>query len=99
MHILTEPKNAIARQYQHLFALENAKLTFTPGALRKIAEKALKRDTGARALRAVMEELMLDLMYELPEHRHEGAEYVIDERAIERKGSLAELRVNRKEIA
>jgi ATP-dependent Clp protease ATP-binding subunit ClpX len=99
MHILTEPKNAIIRQYQHLFALENAKLSFTNGAMRKIAERALKRDTGARALRAVMEEIMLDLMYELPEHRHEGAEYVVDERAIERKGSLMELRVNRKEIA
>jgi len=99
MHILTEPKNAIVRQYQHLFALENAKLNFTSGAMRKIAERALKRDTGARALRAVMEEIMLDLMYELPEHRHEGAEYLVDERAIESKGSLTELRVNRKEIA
>jgi len=99
MHILTEPKNAIIRQYQHLFALENAKLNFTTGAMRKIAERALKRDTGARALRAVMEEVMLDLMYELPEHRHEGAEYLVDERAIERKGSLMDLRVNRKEIA
>jgi ATP-dependent protease Clp ATPase subunit len=46
-----------------------------------------------------MEEVMLDLMYELPEHRHEGAEYLVDERAIERKGSLMDLRVNRKEIA
>src|SRR3954462_7886744 len=52
--ILTEPKNALVRQYQHLFSLEDAKLTFTEGALRAIAEKATKRDTGARGLRAVM---------------------------------------------
>jgi ATP-dependent Clp protease ATP-binding subunit ClpX len=97
--ILTEPKNAIARQYQHLFGLEGAKLIFTEGALRKIAERAVKRDTGARALRAVMEEIMLGLMYELPDHDNNGVEYVIDEAAIERSFSLQELRVKRKESA
>ncbi|CAG0954993.1 ATP-dependent Clp protease ATP-binding subunit ClpX [Phycisphaerales bacterium] len=97
--ILTEPKNAILRQYQHLFGLENAKLTFTDGALRRIAEKALARDTGARALRSVMEEVMLDLMYELPEHKSAGAEYIIDERHVDRKRALADLRVKRKESA
>ncbi|MDX2131014.1 MAG: ATP-dependent Clp protease ATP-binding subunit ClpX [Planctomycetota bacterium] len=99
VHILTEPKNAIVRQYEHLFGLENAKLSFTPAALRRIAEKALKRDTGARALRSVMEEIMLDLMFELPEHRAEGVEFVIDESAVDRRRSLAELRVARKESA
>src|SRR6185295_12990186 len=54
--ILTEPRNALVRQYQHLFSIEDAKLTFTEGALRAIAEKATARDTGARGLRAVMEE-------------------------------------------
>ena len=98
--ILTEPKNALLRQYQHLFGLENAKLTFTDGALRRIAEKALARDTGARALRSVMEEVMLDLMYDLPEHKaNGGGEYVIDERHVDRKRALLELRVPRKESA
>jgi ATP-dependent Clp protease ATP-binding subunit ClpX len=67
IEILTEPKNAIVRQYQRLFEMENAKLEFTPQALREIATRALERDTGARALRAVFEEFMLDYMFELPE--------------------------------
>ncbi|MFO0860392.1 MAG: ATP-dependent Clp protease ATP-binding subunit ClpX [Phycisphaerales bacterium] len=92
VNILTEPKNAIVRQYQHLFGLEGAKLTFTDGALRALAEKAVKRDTGARALRAVMEELMIDLMYQLPDMENAGAEYIIDEKAVTSKRSLAELR-------
>ncbi len=99
VNILTEPRNAIARQYQHLFALEDAKLTFTDGALRAIAEKAAKRDTGARGLRAVMEEIMIGLMYDLPDHDHSGAEYVIDERAVNQPRRLADLRVKRKESA
>ncbi|MEX2218783.1 MAG: ATP-dependent Clp protease ATP-binding subunit ClpX [Phycisphaerales bacterium] len=98
--ILTEPKNALIRQYQHLFSLEDAKLTFTDGALRAIAEKATKRDTGARGLRAVMEEIMVDLMYELPDLKSDGAEYIVDEVAVRRSGRrLAELRVKRKESA
>ncbi len=97
--ILTEPKNAIVRQYQHLFTLEGAKLIFTDGALRKIAERAVKRDTGARALRAVMEEIMLGLMYELPDHDNTGVEYVVDESAIEHRHSLTQVRVQRKESA
>lgn len=93
INILTEPKNAIVRQYQHLFGLEGAKLTFTDGALRALAEKAVKRDTGARALRAVMEELMIDLMYQLPDLDNTGAEYIIDEKAVTSKRQLAELRL------
>jgi ATP-dependent Clp protease ATP-binding subunit ClpX len=97
--ILTEPRNALVRQYQHLFQLEGAKLTFTDGALRTIAEKARKRDTGARALRGVLEELMLDMMYELPEHDNAGAEYIIDERAAGGRPSLQQIRLPRKESA
>jgi ATP-dependent Clp protease ATP-binding subunit ClpX len=98
--ILTEPKNALVRQYQHLFSIEDAKLSFTDGALRAIAEKATKRDTGARGLRAVMEEIMVDLMYELPDHKVAGAEYVIDEKAVRSPGRrLTELRIKRKETA
>jgi ATP-dependent Clp protease ATP-binding subunit ClpX len=97
--ILTEPKNALVRQYEHLFSLENAKLTFTEGALRLIAERAVRRDTGARALRSVMEEFMLDMMFELPEVGGDGCEFIIDENAIRKPRSLKELRVARKESA
>ena len=69
VRILTEPKNALVRQYKKFFEFENCALEFTAGALRAIAEEALKRDTGARALRAVTEELMLDPLFELPNHR------------------------------
>ena len=96
--IMNEPKNALVRQYQHLFSLEGAKLTFTDDALRAIARKAQKRDTGARALRAVMEELMLDLMYDLPEHG-KGGEFVIDEGAVKKRPTLTDLRIHRKESA
>ena len=64
--ILKEPKNAILKQYQKLLALDEVDLEFDEGALEAIAEKAMKKDTGARALRAIIEEFMLDIMYEIP---------------------------------
>ena len=99
VQVLTQPRNALVKQYEHLFALEDAKLTFTEGALRALARKAAKRDTGARALRAVLEEVMLEWMYELPEQDHTGIEYVVDEAAIEHPATLGDLRVKRKESA
>ena len=66
MRILTAPKNALVRQYQTYFAFEKVHLTFTDGALRAIAHAALRRTTGARGLRSIMEELLLDTMYDLP---------------------------------
>ena len=66
VQILKEPKNAILKQYQKLLALDEVKLEFDDEALRSIARKALKKDTGARALRAIIEEFMLDIMYEIP---------------------------------
>ncbi|MER3554848.1 MAG: ATP-dependent Clp protease ATP-binding subunit ClpX [Meiothermus sp.] len=66
LRILTEPKNALVRQYQELLRMEGIELRFTPGALREIARRALKRGTGARGLRAVIEKAMMDLMFELP---------------------------------
>lgn len=66
VHILTEPKNAIIRQYQKLFELEGINIKFPSEALHEIAKKALVRNTGARGLRAIIETLMLDVMYELP---------------------------------
>ena len=65
--ILTKPKNALIKQYQLLFEMENVKLKFTEGALCAIAQEAIKRKTGARGLRAILEECMLDVMYELPD--------------------------------
>ncbi len=99
VNILTEPRNALVRQYQHLFSLEGAKLTFTQDALLAIAEKAAARKTGARALRAVMEEVMIGPMYELPDMDNTNAEYVIDRAAVNGKPSLAALRSSRKETA
>jgi ATP-dependent Clp protease ATP-binding subunit ClpX len=78
VNILTEPKNAITKQYMRFFRMEGSELQFTEGALRLIAQRALKRDTGARALRAVCEEIMLDVMYHLPD-QPQGVKYVIDE--------------------
>ncbi len=64
--ILKEPKNAILKQYQKLLALDEVRLEFDDGALEAIAKKALEKHTGARALRAILEEYMLDIMYEIP---------------------------------
>jgi ATP-dependent Clp protease ATP-binding subunit ClpX len=89
--ILTEPKNALVKQYQKFFRLEGSELEFTKGALEMIAKRALKRDTGARALRAVCEEIMLDLMYKLPDHG-QGGKFVIDESIVEGKKHLFELK-------
>ncbi len=66
VHILTQPKNALIKQYQKLFAMEGVKLTFTDGALRAAAKEAVKRKAGARGLRAILEAAMLDIMYEVP---------------------------------
>lgn len=79
--VLTEPKNALVRQYATLFDMENVKLTFTDGALKAIAKKAIERKTGARGLRAIMEENLLDLMYSLPD-KENVAEIIIDEKVI-----------------
>ena len=64
--ILTEPKNALVKQYQRLFEIESVKLTFSPEALSAIAKRAIKRKTGARGLRSIMEDILLDSMFELP---------------------------------
>ncbi|MCW5757496.1 MAG: ATP-dependent Clp protease ATP-binding subunit ClpX [Phycisphaeraceae bacterium] len=99
MTVLTQPKNALVRQYQHFFELEGAKLQFTKAALKEIAQRALKRDTGARALRGVMEDIMLDLLYELPERNHDGDKYVIDADDLNGKLRLEDLRVESKKTA
>ena len=81
VRILTEPKNSLVRQYKKLFSIDNVTLTFEEDALFAIAQKALKRKTGARGLRAILEENMIDIMYELPEYS--GYEVVITKEVIE----------------
>ena len=88
VNILVEPRNAIVKQYQRFFEMEGSSVDFTPGALRMIAERALKRETGARALRAVCEETMLNIMYDLPDAP--PGHYTIDESVVEGHGSVFE---------
>ncbi len=76
--ILTEPKNAIIKQYQKLLELDEVKLEFTDEALRLIANKALEKKTGARGLRSIIEEFMLDIMYEIPKDDHIGTVKITD---------------------
>ncbi len=78
VRVLTEPKNALIRQFQTLFEMENSELTFTDDALRAIAKQAMEKDTGARGLRSIIEQVMLDIMFELPD-QEAGGSYVIDE--------------------
>lgn len=85
--ILTKPKNALVKQYQKFFDMEGASLQFTEDALKQLAKKALERDTGARALRAITEELMVDLMYQLPEEQ-KGSSYTINSDVVEGKAKL-----------
>ncbi len=79
--VLTEPKNALVRQFQTLFEMENCELKFTECALQTIARTALEKQTGARGLRSIMEQVMLDIMYDLPE-RAKGSTVVIDENIV-----------------
>jgi ATP-dependent Clp protease ATP-binding subunit ClpX len=82
MDILTKPKNALVKQYQKLFEFEDVRLRFTDGALLAVSKEALKRKSGARGLRAILESSMLDLMYELPS-RDDVEECIINEDVIE----------------
>ncbi|MBI4373504.1 MAG: ATP-dependent Clp protease ATP-binding subunit ClpX [Deltaproteobacteria bacterium] len=79
--ILTKPKNALVKQYQRLFEFERVKLKFTQGALDMVAKEALKRKSGARGLRAILESIMLDIMYEIPS-RNNIKEVVVNEEVI-----------------
>ncbi len=78
VRILKEPKNSLVKQYTHLFNMDNADLVFTPGALEAIARLAKEKKTGARGLRSIMEEIMLDILFEMPDQPG-GVRYVIDE--------------------
>ncbi|BCD59841.1 MULTISPECIES: ATP-dependent Clp protease ATP-binding subunit ClpX [unclassified Nitratiruptor] len=85
VRILTEPKNALVKQYKKLFALDEVELTFEKEALEAIADLAIKRKTGARGLRSIMEEIMVDIMFDLPEYK--GYEVVITKDVIEKRSA------------
>ena len=95
INILTEPKNALVKQFQKFFRIEGSELEFTAGALELIAERAMKRDTGARALRAVLEEIMLDLMYRLPDQQ-QGGKYIITADIVSGRQNLFEIKPERR---
>ena len=86
MQILTEPKNALTRQYQYLFEMENVDLLFEDSALRAIAKKALERNTGARGLRSILENVLLETMYDLPSRSDIGT-VIINEAVINDKAA------------
>jgi ATP-dependent Clp protease ATP-binding subunit ClpX len=92
MAILTQPRNALIKQYQKLLKMDNVRLEFHPDALRAIAQEAFRRKTGARALRGILEELMLDVMYELPS-RKDVTRCTITREMVEKR-STAELLVH-----
>jgi len=110
VRILIEPRNALVKQYKRFFEMEGAELDFEPAALHAVAKKAMKLDTGARALRNVIEDFMLDLMYELPDAStgkngsykdSSRPRYLITEQMITsgRKPTLADALVRKKESA
>jgi len=92
--ILTEPKNAIFKQYRKLFAIDNVELVFEPEALREVGKLAIKRKTGARGLRAIMEEIMIDVMYELPEL--DGYEVVVTKETVTKGEKPLYIKKNKK---
>ena len=83
--VLTEPKNSLVKQYSRLFEMDDCELEIEPAALDAIAELALERKTGARGLRAIMEELLVPVMYDLPD-REDVAEVVVDANVINGRG-------------
>ncbi|MFH1706630.1 MAG: ATP-dependent Clp protease ATP-binding subunit ClpX [Planctomycetota bacterium] len=102
IRVLTEPRNALVKQFQKLFELAGRRIEFTPPALRRITEMAMKSETGTRALRSIMEKVMIDIMYEYPEHP-EVTEFAITPQVIEKgfdfKAVLRNRRKDRKKPA
>ena len=94
IRILTEPKSAIVKQYQKLLELDEVKLEFTDDALEAIADKAMEKDTGARALRSIIEEFMLDIMYEIPKDDNIGRVTITGDYIRGTGGPLIDIRSN-----
>jgi ATP-dependent Clp protease ATP-binding subunit ClpX len=98
VRILTEPRNALVRQYKKLFEMEGADLDFSPDALKLIAKMARERDTGARGLRSIVEEVMTDIMFELPELEHKD-KYLITEQVMRGEKALGAPKILDPEIS
>jgi len=98
VRILTEPKDAIIRQYQEMFRLLDCKLTFTDKALRDMAKLATERGAGARGLRAIIENVMLDVLYEIPDYSSEISEYVVTPELVRNPGFHKGKKVLRKDV-
>ena len=96
LRIIKEPKSALLKQYIKLFDMDNVKLTLTDDALEAVAELAIKRNTGARGLRSIMESIMMQSMYEIPS-RGDVAEVIIHRDCVE-KGALPELVIRTEQI-
>ena len=92
VQILSEPRNAIIKQYKKLLAMDEVKLEFDEGALRAIAKKAKEKNVGARALRSIIEEFMLDIMYEIPKDDNIGCVTITKEYIEKTGGPLIQMR-------
>ena len=97
VEILTKPKNSLVKQYKKLFEIDNVELTFEEDSLKEIAELAIKRETGARGLRSIIENIMVDIMYELPDYA--GYEIIITKDVIDKKDKPVFIKSNRKKSA
>lgn len=91
VQVLTQPRNALVKQYQSLFEMENCELSFSDDALQAIALRAKDKETGARGLRSIIEDVMLEVMYDLPE-QEEGGRYIINKDVVEGRGKLFPIR-------
>lgn len=98
VRILTEPKNALVKQYQKIFAMDNVNLKFEKNALEVIAEKALERGTGARGLRSILEDIMMDIMYEIPS-REDVVRVVIHDKAANKEEKAKYYNKNNRKIS
>jgi len=96
--ILTEPKNSLVKQYEEIFKFDNVKLSFTDGALRGIARQAINRKTGARGLRGILEETMMDIMYKIPSHK-DIKECIINEDTVSSRADPVIIKKDEKESA
>ena len=97
VNILSQPKNALTKQYKKLFELDGVNLKFTDGALKAISQEAIRRKAGARGLRSILEGAMLDVMYEIPS-RKTAREVLISEETILKKSEPVVLHANDKEL-
>ena len=96
--IFMEPKNSIHKQYSKMMEIENVKLKFTEGAIHAISEEAIKRESGARGLRAIVEDIMMDLMFQIPS-REDVSEVIITEEAIKKREPSLLLLKNKEKVA